>query len=391
MNETLSPQETAPQPVINQAPPPQTTQEEEPPVSITEKKKKPILPIILSILLVLALGAAGYFAYMYYQPDIPGLTSTETTEPTPSPTPNSNPTTDWKTYSSEVHNVSFKYPNSWTIKEELSEYKCGPNEDVICNTKIFLSKNDATINFGLALDEYGGMGQNYEGVPYQIDGYKLFKYERIIPPDEKKTVRITDSLTKTLGVIYIDGIDYSIDIVYPSNYPQNKESSLLKEFDQILSTFKFPNSKENWITYKDTSLGLSFKYPKNQTVNSNQHNSTFGGKHTIISTTYNESGDFNWFIEENTKNKSLEYYIDYYSNKSKDVVYSNKSIGNLNGTLVETSGSVGQLDFDPAHFKYYFIGNNNSLNMIRLYTRRLEISEIGRQQFNAILETISLI
>ena len=123
MNETFKQQETAqPQPVTNQAPPPpQTTQQEPPPVSITEKKKKPVLPIVLSILLVLSLGAAGYFAYMYYQPQIPGITSTETTETTPSSTPSPTPNSISNTQSLESTN-----PNSGTISGKL----CYPSSHV---------------------------------------------------------------------------------------------------------------------------------------------------------------------------------------------------------------------------------------------------------------------
>ena len=120
MNETLNPQETTPQPVINQAPPPQATQAETTPVSITEKKEKPVLPTILSILLFLALGAAGYFAYIYYQPQTPGFVSTETTikptaPPTPLPTP--KPTANWNTYTNSTFSFSFNYPDTWTVQD----------------------------------------------------------------------------------------------------------------------------------------------------------------------------------------------------------------------------------------------------------------------------------
>lgn len=86
MNETINPQETIqPQPVTNQAPPPQTTQTET--IVPLLQKKKNIPAIILSIFLILALGVAGYFACIYYQPQIPGVTSIETTKPVPSSTP----------------------------------------------------------------------------------------------------------------------------------------------------------------------------------------------------------------------------------------------------------------------------------------------------------------
>ncbi|MFC1653825.1 hypothetical protein ACFL1M_03180 [Patescibacteria group bacterium] len=236
MNETQNPQETEANQPINQS---QENQQQSPPLNspIKESKKtKNITAIILSMLLVVALGVGGYFAYMYYQ-------KPQTNNPvnTPETQKEDLPTSGATYYENTVHNISFEHPSSWVLEEKWSEYKCGLNQEITCNTQIILSKDEAVIHLYLAMDGIGGVGQSYEGVPVVIDGHKLFQYEKSLTSD-MKYLGITDSLTKSLGVFMVNDITYSISISYPSDYSSMKEEEVRQVFNQILSTFKFNKS-----------------------------------------------------------------------------------------------------------------------------------------------------
>ena len=70
------------------------------------------IKIILSFLLVIALGVAGYFGYMYYQQNQQPSPTNEQVTIIPS-----DPTEDWETYVNPTLNISFKIPDTLSVKE----------------------------------------------------------------------------------------------------------------------------------------------------------------------------------------------------------------------------------------------------------------------------------
>ncbi|HLB66521.1 MAG TPA: hypothetical protein VJJ78_02930 [Candidatus Saccharimonadales bacterium] len=78
-----------------------------------------MIKIILAVVVV-AVGVAGYFAFVNKSSQVVQQTSTPTPTKTvqaiKSPTPAPSATTDWKTYTSSKYGYSVQYPSIWTSK-----------------------------------------------------------------------------------------------------------------------------------------------------------------------------------------------------------------------------------------------------------------------------------
>lgn len=81
--------------------------------------EKSFVNIILIVIVVLAVGAVGYFVFVKKSAPIAQQTPTPSQNNNPvSPTPTQkNETVNWKTYSNSKYNFSLKYPNGWTTEE----------------------------------------------------------------------------------------------------------------------------------------------------------------------------------------------------------------------------------------------------------------------------------
>ena len=234
-------------------PQPQTEQPFSPLPPPKTKTSNNLFKIGIIFLIFSALIAGGYFAYKYLKPD-----KKQNSTPTPTTTPTSTPdeTASWKTYSNTTHNIIFKYSPFWTLTEKEGQVEKG----VTYNTKVQLLKDSTKITMYFNMDGIGGMPQNYEGTPFVLDGNNLYQY--VNSYNNTKLVGISNSL-KTLGVFMLNNITYSITLEYPVNYDETKETELLNEFNQILSTFKFTdqvNSTASWETYINEVF--SIKAPK---------------------------------------------------------------------------------------------------------------------------------
>jgi len=202
------------------------------------KKAKNIQTIILVILLMISLGVGGYFAYIYYQKSEQQTSETPITQTAPSPTPTPDPTANWQTYSNSVQGITFKYSPLWSLVEKEGQVEQGTTY----NTQVQLQQNEAKITMVFNMDGIGGQGQTYQGQPFNLDGNNLFRFVKTNSYDNTQMVGISTSLTNTLGVFEVNGKTYSIILAYPVSDSQTEiGNSLEKEFDQILSTFKFTN------------------------------------------------------------------------------------------------------------------------------------------------------
>lgn len=202
-------------------------------LSSTPPVKKTPWILILSLLLIAALAVAGYF---YWQNTL--LIKSTSIAPSPSPTPVStvDPTANWKTYTNQVHSLTFKYPTDWQLVVE--------NDQDELNASLKLLKEKASIHMIFGVDGIGGRGGDYEGVPISIAGSEVYKYKTRNEQNGTETVGITDTLTESLGVLTLNQKTYILNLNYPMSYVSSgREQDFEQAFDQILSTFQFTSSE----------------------------------------------------------------------------------------------------------------------------------------------------
>ena len=205
----------------------QPTTEVVPPVSqqtqapLAGPKTNLATPIVFLILGVV-IGASGLWAYQKYSPFLNKQPVNQTAS-TSMPTPTSDPTANWKTYTNTKYYFSFKYPSEWIdVTDQRSK-----ELDRECRLK---TDRNEFIN-GTLLDKVDpSFIERPWSKQYSIAG--------------GKAVLIT--YTDDLG-------------------PGSKGGSIdLVTFNQVLSTFKFTDSTSdvtNWKTYTDPNFGFTFKYP----------------------------------------------------------------------------------------------------------------------------------
>lgn len=97
-----------------------------PPVNPTLNQKGNFLLIIGIIILLLVVGAGGYFLYQK-QVNKP-VTIPQASQLTPSPTPGE--TANWKAYTNTTWNYQFQYPSTWIVEELDTEHVVITSSDI---------------------------------------------------------------------------------------------------------------------------------------------------------------------------------------------------------------------------------------------------------------------
>ena len=197
------------------------------------KKDNHWVTILATALFVLL--SLGVVAFLYYQnQQLKTLLTSYQSTPTPSASPDTT-LSDWKIYTNPIEKFSFRYPSSWRI--DTSGENGDQNKQ---NIIIKLTNGDAQIQFYADMVGIGGVGQNYQGTPFTINGVSLFKYKMTGADNKTIIIGITDELTQSLGLFRFSGKTYGFSLNYPTILDKTQEGTgLEKDFDQILSTFKF--------------------------------------------------------------------------------------------------------------------------------------------------------
>lgn len=209
-------------------------------------KQNNFLVILLSVLLLLSVSIAGFFAYQT-QTLVKELTKLKSSSsPVSSIELTPDPTVDWKTYVNNDFGFSFYYPKDYKLASDGWE-KIGDNS----KGHYVVTLGDPSGEFSINLDirkASSRSGGNYK----EIIVANTTAYEDL------------DSSGKYV-FFEKDGYSFDIQLLSLNSDKTNTEVNLI--FDQIISTFKFKDSDSttNWKTYPPsttTGLSYSFKYPE---------------------------------------------------------------------------------------------------------------------------------
>lgn len=100
-----------------------------PVVPVEQPKQSNFLVVLLSVLLLLSVSIAGFFAYQTQKLVAElRIKNEELTIKVPTPTTTPDPTADWKTYLNSGALYQVKYPNTWRVVESATMVGFGSQE-----------------------------------------------------------------------------------------------------------------------------------------------------------------------------------------------------------------------------------------------------------------------
>mgnify|MGYP001593933360 CR=1 FL=1 len=192
-----------------------------PPV-INEQRKSPILPVILTVLLVILVSVSGFLAYQNHQlqQKIAQTSATlsffPTIAPTAVPTVVTGQTVGWKTFNR--NGMLFKYPQEWVINT---------SSDIISSrvppiTLVAVPKDRTLMNECMDMISTS-----------MVSDVVVKKFARVSAGEMCTT---DDTSSRQIWVVESED-SYSPGLFY--QYSAQDSVSAEKIFDQILSTFKF--------------------------------------------------------------------------------------------------------------------------------------------------------
>lgn len=236
----------------NQTPPQSPVPEQNPIIPTPPPVQKPNFKLLIVAVVVVILLIASSVSAFYLLPKQAKVQpkSVEQIVPTQSPSPTLNPTVNWKTYTNSQYGISFKYPN---YLRECCAISISPNEGTSKNTIV------KPITLGEVGENELGSGRRFNGLVVGIDtntSNESFLNYFNEQKQELKNVTNQDSTESNVKVGILSGkmlqnySPFGGTILYAS-FPNSKNVLVIgkteasegsfKDFDQILSTFKFTN------------------------------------------------------------------------------------------------------------------------------------------------------
>jgi len=281
------------------APPPQQPNQPPPPPNNKFSNKFPkSLPIskltllLLIVTFIVTTGALAVFIYSKLNP-VEEKTVNETPTP-PSKAAEADPTADWIIFKDETSGIQFKYPKSWTAKQDE-----GWTLSVFLEDKPFEIPKSAGFLSSIEVRFNEAKNTVTNKLFYQEDTLSEGR-KRIEELFDSKTIKITSLNVGGREVVQISGsagpgplqdkylkytlvqLDNRLLVISLSNQTYEEIH------DQILSTFKFTDSGDidttNWKTYSGN--GFTAKYDPAWTANADND---FGATSIFDLSTWEES------------------------------------------------------------------------------------------------------
>lgn len=175
------------------------------------------LVTFLSLLLLLAVGAAGFFAWQTQNlvKQVNELKSQPTPESSATPQATTDPTADWKTYTNTEYGFSLKYPQ----------------------------ENDSKIEFSLVENYEGGYCYQWTHMSnIDIAGKKVRVDSGSYTGQPEDICKDTDNKDSNVVQAFLP-IEGSVELFISIHSSSTNKETLLEKMDQILSTFEFTNTE----------------------------------------------------------------------------------------------------------------------------------------------------
>jgi len=289
---------------------------------------------LLIVVLLLIIGGGTYYLGARQNKLIVQKQATPTvTQSTPTPT--SDPTANWKTYTNTQNYYSFQYPDAmFSIQEEGSRTRL--LEGMGYAFEVNAIQTTDTMENWLIKEKNNGQfpDDNWKSVQSTFQSYPAL---------------LLQSLSNTMQVAMDVFVIKNNNLIYEISF--SKEASDKTVVDQILSTFKFINQTQKTYTGKD----FTFTYPNNWLTDNTQVYDPLtayrggNGGNTIL-----YRGQL-WFSEHPTEQSLDQYITQYYGNqqgfKSNTVTVSNLQAESFYNPVGE--GTAG-----------WYIGFSNGKNVV---------------------------
>jgi hypothetical protein len=251
---------------------------------VLPKSKNWLVILLIFFVVILSFGTAAYFAYQNVQLK-KQVTKISPTSPNPlsSPTPTTDPTVNWKTYTNSVFNYSFKYPLAWSVGTKgqadastatgiIISNPCSYDNGDLCQQIMLTAeksanKNDVTPDF--ILNQNDVISEKNTSSVSEATVYSFADYQKNYGTSGRLLfVAVMNNGTVKFTITYEESQKRKT-FISPNDW-QGKPT-----FDQILSTFKFlsinPTSSETTVPSaklvsivgwnKSSALTFSVLYP----------------------------------------------------------------------------------------------------------------------------------
>lgn len=239
--------------------------------SINQKGFAPIL-IVLGIVATLGIAGGAYYLGTNKAPSQPQQVNTsQTPQPSQIPSPTSDETANWKTYTNTKYGYEIQYPQDKFIDCSHGDYfALDFNYNALNETSCADGEGFRDISITAVDKSYGTTATTkfpecWSTKQEQVNVGSVVGTKYTNTRSNKDSCNTTQIAYARQNHILVDlnGVTLRIFLSEFGAYG-NDQVKIVQIAEQVLSTFKFLDSSDettNWKTYKSTYANISFKYP----------------------------------------------------------------------------------------------------------------------------------